>query len=464
MTRSILATIAAAAVFVALVVALGPLPVLAGIAALAVLLVVLRFPLAGIYGLIILLPFNALVSQVAPDAIGTAYGVTKDAVVGLLLITALVSRRFNRTPTSIAVLVALLVLLPLVSGTFSPSLEQGLYGWRNDYEPLLLLVLIPAFVEGAHVRRLMLTIVTMSQVCAAIAIVTWSRGVQWLLDIGRLPVANGERFPTSLFSSGSVTPRAFSPYVAPNEMAAAMLISLAVIWCVPGLRPSRRLLLSVMPVAAILLAESRSGLFGAVILAAVLIARALRNSSQILSGGFLALAGVATVAAAILYIGGSLEEESDTSIGGHAESLQDGFQQLIVHPLGMGLGVVGPRAAQFDTNYHVESFWLLLGLESGPLVLVLFLVLLGIIATRATRARTSAGFLGAAAVSGTLVSQIVLPTLQESPVSFLLWITVGLATVAQAQESQTAVDDIGAATTPVQRGHGRRLARLAPRT
>lgn len=434
MKRSILITIAATLVFVALVVAVGPIPVLIGIVGITVVVMVLRFPLAGIYALVVLLPFNALISQVAPGAIGTAYGVLKDAVIGLLLIAALVNRRFNRAPTSIAVLVGLLVLLPLISGAFSPSLDQGLYGWRNDYEPLLLLILVPAFVEGRHVRRMMVAIIVMAQVSSIIAIATWSRGVQWLLDIGRLPVPAGERFPTSLFSSGSLSPRAFSPYVAPNEMAAALLISLAVVWCAPGLRPSRRLALTVLPVIAILLSESRSGLFGGVILAAVLIARALRKSSQLLSAGFLAVAGVATVAAAVLYIGGALEEETDTSFGGHAASLQEGLQQLVLHPLGMGLGVVGPRALQFETNYHVESFWLLIALESGPLVLVLFLVLLGTLAARATRSRTSSGFLAAAALSATVVSQIVLPTLQESPVSFLLWIVVGLAVVAQAEE------------------------------
>lgn len=442
-TRSIITSAAAAVVLVALVLFLGPIPVLIGILGITGVIVVLRFPLAGIYALIVLLPFNALVSQVAPGVVGTAYGVMKDAIIGLLLIAALVNRRFNRAPTSIAVLVALLALLPLVSGTFTPSLEQALYGWRNDYEPLLLLVLVPAFVEVRHVRRMLMTIIATAQISAALAVATWTQGIQWLLDIGRLPVPAGQRFPTSLFSSGSLTPRAFSPYVAPNELAAAMIISIAVVWCAPGLRTSRRLLLTLLPAAAVLLTESRSGLFGAAILGAVLLARAMRKSSQILSVGFLLVAGVATVAAATLYIGGALEEETDTSFGGHAASLQEGLAQLLVHPLGMGLGVVGPRSLQFETNYHVESYWLLIALEAGPLILAIFLILLGVLASRATRSRSIVGFLPAAALSGTLVSQIVLPTLQESPVSFLLWISVGLATVVQAQEKADPAFTLG---------------------
>ncbi len=63
--RSILTTIAATLVFVALVVTAGPIPVLIGIVGITVVIVVLRFPLAGIYALIVLLPFNALFSQVA---------------------------------------------------------------------------------------------------------------------------------------------------------------------------------------------------------------------------------------------------------------------------------------------------------------------------------------------------------------------------------------------------------------
>lgn len=441
MTRSTIAAAGGAVVLVALVLAFGPIAVLGGVLAFAGIVTILRFPLVGLYALAVLLPFNALVSQVAPGSFGTAYGLIKDAVVALLLVVAIVNRRIGRVAPPIVVLVSLVVLLPIVSGLFSPSVDQALYGWRNDYEPLLLLIIVPALVDAHQIRRLLLAIIVMAQISAVVAVATWTMGVQWLLDIGRLPVPAGERFPTSLFSSGSLDPRAFSPYVAPNEMAAAMLVAVAAVWCAPALRTRHRLLLTVLPATAVALSESRSGLFGGIILAAVLIARALRKSSAVLAAGFLTLAGVAIVAAASIYIGDALRQETDTSFGGHADSLQEGFEQLLLHPLGMGLGVVGPRAAQFESSYHVESFWLLIALESGPLVLLLFLALLGSIASRALKSSSPAGFLAAAAISATLVSQLVLPTLQEGPVSFLLWLVVGLSIVAERDDVATAGEE-----------------------
>jgi putative inorganic carbon (HCO3(-)) transporter len=443
-TRSTLAALGGAVVVVALVLTFGPVAVLAGTVALTGLFTILRFPLVGLYALVVLLPFNALVSQVAPSGIGTGYGLAKDAIVGALLIVALVNRRVRRVPPPVVFLVTLLVLLPNVSALFSPSLSQALYGWRNNYEPLLLLIIVPALVDVRQVRRLMLTIVSLAQISSLIAIATWQRGVQWLLDIGRLPVPEGERFPTSLFSAGSTAPRAFSPYVAPNEMAAAMLISLAVVWCTPRLRPSHRMLLTALPAVAIYLSQSRSGIFGAVILAAVLIARALRKTSRMLSAGFIAVGGLAIIVAATLYIGDALRQETDTSFGGHADSLQDAADRLLLHPLGMGLGMVGPRAAQFESSYQVESFWLLLALEAGPLVLLLFLALLGVLSSRGLRATTPAGFVAPAAICATLVSQLVLPTLQEGSVSFLLWLVVGLSIAAQSDE--TTNRPLGSAT------------------
>lgn len=436
MTRSTAVIFAGMVAFFATVVAFGPLPVLAVAGGVAGVILILRFPVGAIYALVVLLPFNALVSQLAPGAVGTAYGAIKDAVVALLLLNALLSRRLSRVPSVVLALVTALVTVPLISGLLSPSLEQALYGWRNDYEPLLLLIVVPALVQATQIPRLLLAIGIMAQVTASIAIVTWTRGIDWLLEIGRLPVGPGESFPTSLFSSGSLDPRAFSPYVAPNELAAAMLISLAVVWCAPDLRPIHRVLLTILPVSAILVSESRSGLFGMVVLGAILVSRALRKTSVMLSAGFLTMAAVSILSAATIYIGDALTNETDSSFGGHADSLQEGFRQIALHPLGMGLGMVGPRAAQFDSSYHVESFWLLLALESGPLVLALFIALLATFVVRGFRSATPVGFLAVAAISATLVSQLVLPTLQEGPVSFLLWLVVGLSVIAQGESHE----------------------------
>jgi hypothetical protein len=427
---------AAAALFVFMVVLLGPVNTLVAILFLIAALILLRFPIVGIYALVVLLPFNGLISQVAEGtAIPGLYGAAKDFLLLGILLVAIISGRVRRVPATVVATVALIVTLALVSGIFTSSVLQASYGWRNDYEPLLLLIAVPAIVDLTSVRRILALVIVMAQVSAGIAVASWSRGLEWLFDIGRLPVANQDDFPTSLFSSGSIRPRAFSPYVAPNEMAVVMAALLAVVWLIPGLRGWQRILLSVLPVAAVVLSESRSGILGAIVLACVLAARGLHKRSAVLAGAFLLMAVVGVVSGAVLYITNLLDDGGDPSIGGHSLSLESGIATLMQNPFGLGLGRVGPRAAQYDDSYHVESFWLLIGLESGIVVMVLYVALMGYLVTKSVRSSSDLSFTAAAVISASLVSQLVLPAFQEGAVSFTVWLLVGLAFVSIKAEA-----------------------------
>jgi hypothetical protein len=149
-------------------------------------------------------------------------------------------------------------------------------------------------------------------------------------------------------------------------------------------------------------------------------------------------------------------ETTDPSLGGHAVSLTDTIPVILQNPFGLGVGQVGPRAAQFDDAAHVESFWLLLALEAGIFVLLLFVVLLVRLVVLGLRGGTQQSYLAVAAIAGTLVSQIVLPTLQEGAVSYTLWITVGIGiaagTIAREQRAAESLReapakaDLGAGT------------------
>jgi hypothetical protein len=71
---------------------------------------------------------------------------------------------------------------------------------------------------------------------------------------------------------------------------------------------------------------------------------------------------------------------------------------------------------------------LLQALESGLLVLVAYLFTVGRIVRVSARAGGEA-FLAVAAIAATLISQLVLPTMQDGPVSFTFWMVMGLALV-----------------------------------
>jgi hypothetical protein len=64
---------------------------------------------------------------------------------------------------------------------------------------------------------------------------------------------------------------------------------------------------------------------------------------------------------------------------------------------------------------------------------------------RSIASRTPLGFIGAAVIAASLVSQLVLPTFQEGAVSFAVWLIVGLSVVAQ----QAARGDLAAPPVPV---------------
>lgn len=433
---------AGAVLFVAVVLVLGIQNTLIGIIVLIATVLLLRFPTVGVYALVILLPFNGLVSQVTEGTpIPALYGAAKDFILLGLVVIAMVTGRIRRVPVAVVTLVFATILVAMFSAVFTNDLVQASYGWRNDYEPLLLLIAVPAIVDFRAVRGILGTVIVMGQISAAVSVLTWTRGLDWLFDIGRLPVANQSDFPTSLFSSGNLWPRAFSPYVAPNEMAVVMSILIAVVWLFPRLKLSTRLLLSVLPIVAIVLSGSRSALLGGIVVGCVLAARAIHSRSNLLSVTFLAIAGLGVAAGAGLYITNRLGDGGDPSLGGHSSSLEEGIQALVQNPFGVGLGLVGPRARNLDTSYHVESFWLLIGLESGIVVLVLFVILMVFLARRSVAAKTDLGFLAAAALAASLVSQLVLPTLQEGAVSFLLWTIVGLSLIALQHENEPVADE-----------------------
>jgi hypothetical protein len=409
----------------------GPFVLLGMSLGLIGMIALYKFPVLGVYVLVMLLPFNGLITQfLEGSTTATAFGAVKDAILVVLTITALVTGRLKKVPRAILVLVVLIVGTSMISGVFTPTFTQAVYGWRNDYQPLLLLLAIPALVQPSSLRKILSFFVLVGQLAAVVSLVTWNRGVDWLLDIGLLPVEEQADFPTALFSAGSIEPRAFSPFVGPNELAVVMSLVLGVVWLHPGFRFWRRLSLSALPAIVVLLSESRSGIIGAVVVLCVVAARAIHSRSPLLTGAFLTIASAGVLTGVGLYITNQLGDNGDPSVNGHSVSLEQGLRDLAQHPFGLGLGVVGPRAEQFGDNaYKVESFWLLVALEAGIAVLLLYVALLFALGVKTAKGGSALAFVGTMALAGTLVSQLVLPTLQEGAVSYLLWILVGLGLV-----------------------------------
>lgn len=387
----------------------------------------------GILLLAFILPANGVTSAFLHGAAATAFGALKDALLLGLFILVVVTGRIRRVPVPIVVIVLMIVSLGLVSGVWTSSLTQAAYGWRNDFLPFLALIVTPAILDRRHVPILAAVFVAVSQIAAITTIVTWSQGLKWLFTLGVFPVPLGAPFPSSLFVAGSIVPRGFSPYAAPNESAAVATMMLAVLWTRPRWPLWLKAALTLLPLVAIYLTQSRSGYIGLALLGAALVSWAIFRARPAMMWAFLTIMAAAGVAGVTLYlfIDKVVSHVADPSLIGHSDSLLENIPFLVTHPFGYGLGMVGPRALNYSSDaILVESFFLLLAIESGILVMLLFAVLLVYLFQGGMRARTLDGFLPTAVIASSLVSFTVLPTLQEGPVAYTLWILCGMGVVA----------------------------------
>ncbi|MEJ3403905.1 hypothetical protein WDJ51_04095 [Rathayibacter sp. YIM 133350] len=423
----------AAAVFGGLI-AQNPMVVGAILGLLVVSGVIIWRPWLGLAMLVFILPLNGMISAfigLGPQSV--LFGAIKDYMLLLMTVTTFFGGRLKRVPIPLVLLVFVLLLLGGASAVFTPNFEQASYGWRNDFLPLLLLIVIPATVTAFEAKKLAVLFAIATQASALVTIFTWSQGIQWLRTLGRLPVPAGEEWPVSLFVAGSNTPRGFSPYVAPNEAAVAMTVLLAIIWCRSNWRIRTKLALSALPLVAIGLTQSRSGFVGLAMLALAILAfyaykmRAMLVPALVSTGVLLGI----VVIQVYLFLLTVLFPIPDPSLAGHEDSLMQNLPYLWTHPFGIGVGQVGPRAFRYSLDaVRVESFLLLLAIEAGILVLGLFLALLAYVFVKCVRAGSMEAYTAPAAIVGSLVSITVLPTLQEGPVAYTLWIAVGLGIVA----------------------------------
>lgn len=430
----LLISVAVAAVIATAAITSTLVPTTLTIAGVGVVAACLRRPGIAVMAVAAFLPLNDVAAQLLNPGTAAAIvvGAVKDLLLMALVFGLLVRRGEKRValPGSLGTFLALTLAIGAVAAVATGDALQALYGWRNDFEPLLLLAVVPLVVTRTNARRVLTVIVAAGEAASAIAIATHQIGLSWLLGLALNPSPGGSPLSSSYFSAGSVTPRAFSPYVAPNELGLACVIVLAVIMYRRDWSRARRTALAVPPLVALFLTASRSAWIGLGLVVVFEIVRLLGSRRVLpLRVGTLALAGGASVAVLTLLIG-----SGDPSISGHGASLSQSVSLLLAHPLGLGTGSVGPRATRFASSAVLtESFFLLIALEAGVLALVCYLGVLISAGATLIGARTAPGAdasllsLGVAVILASIPNQLVLPSLQDGAVSWLLWIVVGVS-------------------------------------
>ena len=409
------------------------------------LFVTLRYPGLAIAALLVLLPFNALATQVLQShgygdgPLPIAVGAIKDGTLTMLVMVSVARVLTGRQPRAelplrLLYLVGGTLLIAAVSGLETDDLAAAAYGLRNDFIPLLWLLVVPLSVGSMGAGRLQALIVGVAQVVSATAVATHSIGLQWLKFLGIL--TNGGVVSSSYFVSGSLEPRAFSPFVGPNELGLACSITLAILIARNDWKLHWRLICAVLPLAALALSQSRSAAAGLALAAILVIGRSILGRRAIPTGRVFAttVAGLAVAGLSVVLIDPS--SLSDLSAAGHQSSLVNTASAMLAHPIGFGVGTVGPRAGRFiDVSLLSESFFGVVGLEAGLMALMLYIATIaGVLSLLLPRilggGRSSAVATASAAVlAATLIPQLFLPILQDSSLSSFLWIAVATGLV-----------------------------------
>lgn len=404
--------------------------------------------------LVILVTIGGLVSQLLGEGTrrSEAFGSLKDIVLAVMIAVAMVRQLqqllLGSRPLFIAVLGT--IGLACLASIRSPSVGAALYGLRNDYEPLVLLIVVPAILQGSPKARstVRTAVIALGEMAAAIAIGTRFLGLKWLYTVHLLPHPFNASYPGSYFTNGSyLSPRAFSPYPAPNELALASVFVLAVVWTASTKPLRTRTMLSILPTVAIVLSQSRSGLVALAIVVALVAmrqGRGLNRHRLAVSLGVLsclaALVAAAIALRAVTHASGML----DLSAYGHIGSLKEAAIQVLQNPFGFGTGTAGPRAARFSASPHlVESFFGVIALEAGIATLLAYVLVLAMLLALLLPGALTFGsvaddrFLAAAVLIASLANQFVLPSLQDASISWLLWILVGVGLAARPLPSST---------------------------
>lgn len=470
-----------------------PIYVMALVAAVTVILVAWWRPIWVFTALLALLPVHDQLLRIATWQLGwTASRVTllslwKEAILvllfGVLVVQHLTGRRRIRFRAYhfdlwLLALVVLAAAYIIVANTAA----IGIFGFRNYLEPLALLFLARLLpYDRRDLQKLLVVLLMVAAAVAAYGIYQAQFidfptmiSMGYVDEYGNLPFA----FKTAL-QDFEPRPRAISTVTGPNQLA--IYLNLFILLCTSALVYLRRgsqkdrtqrairtgqglmsppaalglpLLLGLFGVC-LLLTFSRGGLLALAVSlltwAAMLIYdHGIKQSWRELTHRpwlMAALAAIGMLAVAGLILSGFARRVlrgltgQDPAALGHLSSMDQALNFISDHPLGIGLGMAGPRALRFISEaqvQHTESTYLQFGMETGLVGMALLLVLLlSLMATlwrlrqknrrtgdRWAQALTEVAFI---AWAGALAVFTVTPLMQNFLVASYLWLLAGFA-------------------------------------
>lgn len=436
-----------------LIAELGPLPVIALVAALGYLVWILRnleIAFWGVLGIVTLLPFAALPIQVGfkPTFL--------DGALGALFFAWLAPVALNRTWRPIATPVGgpVLAFMLLAIGSFVAGLSHSAvtsYIVRHFAEVLLSIALFYLVVntvrEVGRLERLTRALILTASAAAALGIVLYflpdELTITLLSALGRFGYPVGANVLRFIRDDPSLMQRATSTSVDPNVLGSLLNVTTAL--AVPQLfaeRPilPRRFLIPLVGIMGLCLGLtiSRGSMAGLALTVALLGALRYRKLLPLLAAGVVLILLLPWTQTYVVHFVQGLQWQ-DLSSQMRLGEYKDALILIRRYPI-LGVGFGG--APDIDTYIGVSNMYLLIAEEMGLVGLTAFLTVAGMVLIRFWRRRAAALTLPRLeplwyGLHGAIVGGLIGGTLDHYFFSLdfhhsvtLFWLLIGLATAA----------------------------------
>ena len=345
-------------------------------------------------------------------------------------------------------LLAALVALGLVSALLSPNRLAGIMAFRDYYEPVLVFILIGAFVPprvqlGRFVKAWVVALAFMA-VPGIVQTLFWTAQDYERWGFGSPQSELG--IPSTGGVSGLVDLRAPSTVTGPNEFGMHMVLGLLLVSQLMYTAQRRSqwsyFALGLLFGIALVLTFSRSDLLASLIGMAVLFWLRMRDRAPVFGRWSLQIATILAVMFAAVLQTGLLGHVAGTAANPqeqyHVQDTSSALDALLENPAGVGMGLVGPRIGAFfpkDPAFHVEGSVFQIAFEMGIWGMglwALFAIVVGVWAVRGWgRAEDplDRALVGTAVGGGLGLSFVLLflPLMQSMPLMSWLWFLLGFA-------------------------------------
>ena len=446
---------------------------------LALFAFAVRRPWIGLVVVLAGLPVNGFLTQVVPVFLRLTpeawitLGGWHDALVGGVVLAGILRwwRAGRPRPSLIEWLVGLMIAVGAVYVVVSPVPWAALYVFRVLYEAPLLLVaiMVLARLDGmpewlpSHAARAFVGAATLS------ALFTWIQVyVLRFKYIQSFYTDPGQQIHHSFLATGIRQPRGIGLSHSPNEFGAILAIAILLLAAPTLLRLSRakRAWVFVVLALAIILSFSRSGTLSALVGLVVLAwlsretigaprnaLKSLRNRALLRDvvpagiAGVLALAVVVATSGAPTLVKATVSG-AEPSAGGRVASAEAGISVLVEHPLGLGLGTAGPKAARFGLppdakRVLTETWYVLYAIQVGVFGFFVLVATAVALLRELIRARGMPVCRAALAIGlGLAAGAVFIPIIEEPSVWTPLWVFAALAVALATASPGIAPPDL----------------------